>query len=168
MLTSPTGATTPMTVLLLLKTVLGGLGLVFCSLLMHGLRTDKPELIAPSLLYIPIAVIFSLIVNSLLLIIFHKGFYKSYSYNRTTDVIALVISVLVEFITSIIMWLHFYVTRFSLQGKSPLQQELKDKLSLVSTQLRRIVDVTVAYLLYVAVLYLYCFLVNKFPFTTSK
>ena len=163
MMTSPSTATTPMTVLLLLKTVLGGLGLVFCSLLMHGLRTDKTELIAPSLLYIPIAVIFSLIVNSLLFIIFHKGFYKSYSHNRTADVIALVISVLVEFITSIIMWFYFYMTRFSLQGKS-LQQELKDKLFLVSTQLRRIVDVTVAYLLYGAVLYLYCFLVNKFPF----
>ena len=69
MMNSPSTATTPMTVLLLMKTVLGGLGLVFCSLLMHGLRTDKPELIAPSLLYIPIAVIFSLIVNSLLFII---------------------------------------------------------------------------------------------------
>ena len=164
MTTSPSTATTPMTVLLLLKTVLGGLGLVFCSLLMHGLRTDKTELIAPSLLYIPIAVIFSLIVNSLLFIIFHKGFYKSYSHNRTADVIALVISVLVEFITSIIMWFYFHMTRFSLPGKSPLQQELKDKLFLVSTQLRHIVDVTVAYLLYGAVLYLYCFLVNKFPF----
>ena len=164
MMASPSTATTPLTVLLLLKTVLGGLGLVFCSLLMHGLRTDKTELIAPSLLYIPIAVIFSLIVNSLLFIIFHKGFYKSYSYNRTTDIIALVLSVLVEFITSIIMWFYFHMTRFSLPGKSPLQQELKDKLFLVSTQLRHIVDVTVAYLLYGAVLYLYCFLVNKFSF----
>ena len=101
--------------MLMLNAALGVSGIVFCCLLMHGLRREKSQFLLPAIAFIPISMVVSFLDNIFLINIFTVGSYESYANDPNIDIVVTSSCIIIELICSLVMLQFFNKAKVFLQ-----------------------------------------------------